>query len=332
MSLKLNTDRETTSHLTQIVRRFSMYIYLRDDYHHTKTSLIQEYNHVLQEFMTYLVECEPNTSEEYWARSFLRILITGSRLYLSLLFNKLPVQGTYYLLLSSELCQKLLISYLQLICFYAAKQISNQLKNSPSLKLHYPIEECFIIACEASLKPGKLLKNFDFNASFPLYGYARKALNRKIKNQVVKDFKIRSIKLSDYSLLNSLSPTQLERYLKAYGISSAMIRKYRLVYQVFQELFLDFFPPDPKNKHNKKVIKFLSKQQLGQIALIYNQRLPSIDSKIEPGNQEDIKQMLATCIKAARKDQQRQSISLEEKNLTINLISAIIVQVFLNIS
>ena len=309
------------SHIEQIARRFSMYVCLRDDRYRNRTTLVREYNHVLQEFMTHLVQSEPNASEEYWARFFLKRLITASNTYLILLWLRFPFSSLYLLVISSEICQQLLISYLQLICFYAAKQISSQLKQSPNFKLHYPLEECFTIACEASLNPRKILKNFDFSGNFPLYGYARKALNRIIQNQVVQDFKIRAIKLSDYGLLNSLTPTKLERYLKFYGISTREIFKFRLACQIFQELFLEFFPPNINGTVKKKTIKYLSQQQLQQIALTYNQRLPRMKTEVEASDREEIKRILTICIKAARTAQQRHFLPLEEQSFGMNLVT-----------
>lgn len=321
MSSKLRIGEAKTSQNEQIIKRFSMYIYLRDDFSKTRTNLVQEYNHFLKEFMTYLIQQEPNASEEYWSRFFLKSIITATHTYSLILFNRFPLSGLYLLTLSNQLCQKFLISYLQLICFYAAKQISNQLKQSPNFKIHYPLEDCFVIACEASLKPGKLLKNFDFCGSFPLYGYARKTLNRTITNQVVKDCKIRSIKLSDYGLLNSLTSTQLERYLKLYGICSRDIFQYRLVCQIFQELFLEFFPPNLNGKNKKKSIKCLSQQQLEQISVVHNQRLSKIETKINPSDSEEIKEILTICIKAARIALQRKFVSIEEPNVTVKLVN-----------
>ena len=320
MSSNLKIDEEKTSRNEQIIQRFSMYIYFRDDCSQTRITLVQEYNHFLEEFMTYLVQREPNASEEYWSRFFLKCLINNSHSYLSVFLNRFPATSWHLLIISSTLCQKLLISYLQLICFYAAKQISNQLKQSPNFKLHYPLEDCFVIACEASLKPGTLLKNFDFCGSFPLYGYARKTLNRTITNQVVKDFKIRSIKLSDYGLLNSLTLTQLQRHLKFYGISERDIFSYCLVCQIFQELFLEFFPPNPEGKTKKKSIKCLSERQLEKISAVYNQRLFKIETKIKPKGSEEIKQILTTCIKAARITLQKQFVSLEEPSVMGKLV------------
>ena len=167
MSSKLKMGGEKTSQNEQIIQRFSMYIYLRDDFSKTRNALVQEYNHFLREFMTYLTQQEPNASEEYWSRFFLKGIITATHVYSLMLSNKFSLNGLYLSIISSELCQKLLISYLQLICFYAARQMSARLRQSPHFKLHYSLEDCFIIACEASLKPGKLLKNFDFCGNFP---------------------------------------------------------------------------------------------------------------------------------------------------------------------
>ncbi len=319
MSSKLQIVGEKTSHHEQIIKRFSMYIYIRDEPGKTRATLVQNHYPFLKELMTYLVEHEPTASEEYWSRFFLKNLINFTHTYPTILFNQFPLYGFYLLVISNQLYQQLLISYLQLICFYAAKQISDRLKQSPNFKLHYPLEECFLIACEASLRPGKLLKNFDFCSNFPLYGYARKTLNRTITNQVVKDFKLRAIKLSDYGLLNSLTPTKLEKYLRFYGISSGEIRQHCLACQIFQELFLEFFPPDAKGKINRKSITYLSGQQLEQIAIVYNQRLSKQDTDATLIVSEKIQELLTVCIKAARMTLQKQFISIEEQNIAINL-------------
>lgn len=318
MSSELKISRETTSQDEQIIKRFSMYIHFRDDLRQTGTTLVQEHNHFLKAYMTYLVQQEPAASEEYWSRFFLKSLVVGANTYSTLLSHQFSVYSFYLLVIYNEVCQQLLISYLQLICFYAARQMSNRLKNSPNFKLHYPLEECFVIACEASLRPGKLLKNFNFRGSCPLYGYARKTLNRTITNQVVKDFKIRSIKLSDYGLLNSLTPNQLEHYLKFYGIETEQILRYSLACQIFQELFLEFFPPNLAKKNKQKSTKSLSQQQLKQISIIYNQRLSKIKTEIKPKNPDEIQKILTVCIKAARLALQRNFVSLED--ITIKLI------------
>lgn len=318
MSSELKISRETTSQDEQIIKRFSMYIHFRDDLRQTGTTLVQEHNHFLKAYMTDLVQQEPNAGEEYWSRFFLKSLIVGAHTYSTLLSAQFSVYSFYLLVISNEICQQLLISYLQLICFYAARQMSNRLKNSPNFKLHYPLEECFIIACEASLRPGKLLKNFNFRGSCPLYGYARKTLNRTITNQVVKDFKIRSIKLSDYGLLNSLTPTQLEHHLKFYGIETEQILKYSLACQIFQELWLEFSPPNLAKNNQHKSIKCLSQQQLKQISIIYNQRLSKIKAKIKSKNSDEIQNILTVCIKASRIALQRKFVSLED--ITIKLV------------
>lgn len=296
----------------QIVQRFSTYLDPKDGHSGTKPTPIPNSGHTLKTFMESLVESQPNASEEDWARYFLKVLLEARKNYqfLALKCSNLAVICFYILFLL--ICHQLLFSYLQLVCFYAAKQTSARLKLSPSLKLHYPLEECFLIASEAALKPAKLLKRFDFNSNFPLYGYARTALNRVIQNQVAKDLKTNSVKLSDNGLLHSLTSTKLRKALKAYGILSREIAKYLLAWQSFNDLYEEFYrATSSSGSRRNSVTAPLNERQLALVATRFNERLKLLKIEQQPLSIQEIQKLLKICVRAVRTFQNKQLVSLD---------------------
>ncbi|NEQ81610.1 MAG: hypothetical protein F6K26_15535 [Moorea sp. SIO2I5] len=188
--------------------------------------------------------------------------------------TNLPIGVIRAYLLLLTLSDQLLFNYLQLVSWSAAQAIAHQLSKSYNLALHYPVEECFIIASEAASKPAKLLRGFNFYAKSSINGYAFNALKRIIRNQVAKELRLKSIKFSDYGLLRYLDKTELDQALKNYGITNQDLNYYRLAWQSFKDYFNEMYTPSSQgNTRNNSPIKFLSQQQLNQIATRYNQQL-----------------------------------------------------------
>jgi hypothetical protein len=292
-----------------------MYFCLKDAPGSKKAVLVQYTNPSLRHLMTALIQDDSSATEDNWARYFLKNLIEISDIFQFLLANS-QINSVIEISAFVAVCSyQLLFSYLQLICYYSAKQISDRLQSSAILSVNYPLEECFIIACEATLKPTKLLKNFNFKDNFPVHSYAKIALNRTIQNQIVKEQKNRTLKFSDNGLLRQLSATQLEKALKEYGICQQEIVNHRLVWQAYKDSFNEMY--SPVNSNGKRNINFLisslNEQQLHLIAQRYNQLRDRSHLETQTINIGEIEKLLTTCIQASRRLENRKFISLEER-------------------
>ncbi|NEP21233.1 hypothetical protein [Moorena sp. SIO3I6] len=256
------------------IKPFSTSIYLKDRQGNRGIDPVFESNSRLEGFMAHLVESEPDRSEAEWARCFLYQLRQASGIYRILSMTNPPIVVIRAYLLLLRLSDQLLFNYLQFVCWSAAQAIAHQLSKSYNLALHYPVEECFIIASEAASQPAKLLRGFNFYAKSSINAYAFNALKRIIRNQVAKELRLKSIKFSDYGLLRYLDKTELEQALNNYGITNQYLKYYRLAWQSFKDYFNEMYPPSSKgNPRHNYPIKFLSQQQLHQIAIRYNQQL-----------------------------------------------------------
>ena len=256
------------------IKPFSTSIYLKDRQGDRGLEAVFQSNSRLEAFMAHLVQYEPDRSEAQWADCFLYQLRQASDISRILSITNLPIGVIRAYLLLLTLSDQLLFNYLQFVCWSAAQAIAHQLSKSHNIALHYPVEECFIIASEAASKPAKLLRGFNFYAKSSINGYAFNALKRIIRNQVAKELRLKSIKFSDYGLLRYLDKTELDQALKDYGITNQELNYYRLAWQSFKDYFNEMYPPSSKgNTRNNSPIKFLSQQQLNQIATRYNQQL-----------------------------------------------------------
>ena len=297
----------------QIVKRFSMRTYLKDRQGRTGIAPVCESNRLLKSIMEELVESDPDAPQEDWARYFLKSLIEAAKNYqiFSLSDTSISVAEAYliYLKISTEL----LFNYLQPVCWKAALKIHDNFKASSNINLHYPVEECFIIASVASYLPTKIFKRFDFKPHSSLDAYALNALKRIIRNQIAKELKSKSLKLSDNGLLRSLEKKELEKALTEYGLQPKEIELSCLAWQSFKDLFEEIYSPtnsDGSSRQNPPTTP-LNDRQLSQIAARYNQRLLSLGIHAKPANGQEIKKMLATCVQAARTSKNIRSVSLE---------------------
>uniref|UniRef100_A0A1D9FW13 Uncharacterized protein n=1 Tax=Moorena producens (strain JHB) TaxID=1454205 RepID=A0A1D9FW13_MOOP1 len=256
------------------IKPFSTSIYLKDHQANRGIEAVFQSNPRLEGFMAHLVQSEPDRSEAEWAGFFLHQLREASDIYRILSIANPPIVLIRAYLLLLTLSDQLLFNYLQLVCWSAAQAIAHQLSKSHNLALHYPVEECFIIASEAASKPAKLLRGFNFYPKSSINAYAFNALKRIIRNQVAKELRLKSIKFSDYGLLRYLDKTELEQALNDYGITNQYLNCYRLAWQSFKDYFNEMYPPSSKvNFRHHSPIKFLTQQQLNQIATRYNQQL-----------------------------------------------------------
>ncbi|NET68270.1 MAG: hypothetical protein F6K63_29300 [Moorea sp. SIO1G6] len=270
------------------IKPFSTSIYLKDRQGNRGIEPVFESNSRLEDFMAHLVESEPDRSEAEWAACFLYQLRQASGIYRILSMTNPPIVVIRADLLLLTLSDQLLFNYLQFVCWSAAQAIAHQLSKSHNLALHYPVEECFIIASAAASNPAKLLRGFNFYPKSSIYAYAFNALKRIIRNQVAKELRLKSIKFSDYGLLRYLDKTELEQALNDYGITNQYFNYYRLAWQSFKDYFNEMYPPSSKGNHrHHSPIKFLTQQQLNQIALRYNQQLNRLNKLVSSEFQSD---------------------------------------------
>ena len=305
------------SNYQQIINRFLTAIYLKDSLRGTTSVLAQrETQGGLKPFLENLVEDNLISREDDLAKFFLDFLLKSTNIYHFLWRYQANISITFTYTVYFKLAKSFLFNYLQLICFYTARDVSQKLTQTSNLNLHYSLEDCFIIGIEIALAPMTLLKGFNFNSQTSLQTYASVALNRTIKNKIVRELKTRSIKFSDNGLLRNTSKNKLEQALLNYGISTKNTIKYCLVWQAFNELFLEFYPPTSSDgtHHRKPPITPLTNEQLNQIVARYNKQLRRLEIQKPNSDSQTIKQMLATCVEAVRNLQNKRLVSIEEHN------------------
>jgi hypothetical protein len=307
----------------QLIARFSIFICLKDDLDSAKTMLVQQSNLTLKSLFAELVAENSHKTEEDWARYFLKVLIEAPNLYQFILIKQNNGKIVCLAIVLVMFSHQLLLSYLQLICFYAAQKISDRLHDSDNLKANYTLEDFFAMACEASWQPAKLMRKFDFNCNCSLAGYARTAINNAIQNQIVKDLKIKSFKFSDTGLLRQINPSELEKALRDYGTLAREIVKHRLAWQAFKDLFNELYPPlDSSGQRNDRA--FFNSPDREKLALIierYKCLATRLNLDITTVSALAIQKMLATCIKALRIKQNKKIVSLEKREDLINIVS-----------
>jgi hypothetical protein len=298
----------------QMIDRFSRRIYLKDRVGSANLAPVRESNRILKSIMEYLVETYPNDSSEDWARSFLKSFLGAHKIYRLFVGSESYEFLINLYLVYLKICQELFFNYLQMVCWHAALKTNQMFKSSNNIDLHYSIEDCFTIACISIYQPTKLFKGFDFQSGSSLEGYAFNTLKRVIKNQIAKELKSKSIKLSDNGLLRSLEKKELEKILKSNQYSRQEIELYGLVLQSFKELFEELYPATSSDgtRTKKPQTTPLDDRQLSQIAKRYNQQIKRLEIQSKLANIQDIKQMLAVCVQAVRNKTNLKSVSMEE--------------------
>lgn len=309
------------SEYQQIINRFLTGISLKDNSRGTASLTQQETHRGLKPFVENLIEDNSIASEDELAQYFLQFLLEARKTYYFLWSHQANTSVTFNYTVCYKIAKLCLFNYLQLICFYAARDVSQKLRQTSNSGSYYAIEDCFIIGIEIALAPASLLKGYCFDSQTALQTYASVALNRTIKNRIVRELKAKSLKFSDNGLLRNTSKSKLEKALTNFGISKKNIIKYCLVWQAFNELFLELYPPSSDGSHHRKPpTTALTNEQLDLIAIRYNKQLRRLEME-ELGERQTIKQMLATCVESVRNLQSKRLVSIEEHNY-INEIAA----------
>ena len=299
----------------QIINRFSRRTYLKDKVGSAYIAPVREPNQILKSIMEYLIETDPDASVEEWARYFLKSLQGANKIYRCFSTLNLDNRSRGIYLIFLKLCQELFFNYLQPIGWQAALKINQMFKSSANIDLHYPVEECFAIACLSIYQPTKLFKGFDFQPYSSVEAYALNTLKRIIKNQIAKELKSKSLKLSDNGLLRRLEKRELERVLNDNYFSQQEINLYCLALQSFKEFFEEFYPASNSDgiRSKKSPTTPLDDHQLSQIAKRYNQQVKRLEIPGKLANAQDIKQMLTGCVQAVRNKSNISLVSIEEQ-------------------
>jgi hypothetical protein len=305
----------------QTFNRFLSGISLKDNSRGTASVTQQETHRGLKPFLENLIEDSSITSEDELAQYFLQFLLEARKTYYFLWSLQAKTSVTFNYTVCYKLAKLCLFNYLQLICFYAARDVSQKLRQTSNSGSYYGLEDCFILGIEIALAPASLLRGYSIESQTALQTYASVALNRTIKNRIVRELKTKSLKFSDNGLLRNTSKSKLEQALTNFGISKSNIIKYCLVWQAFNELFLELYPPSSEG-NRKPPTTALTNEQLDSIAIRYNKQLRRLE--IEETQQSDrqvIQKMLATCVESVRNFQSKRLVSIEEHNY-INEIAA----------
>ncbi|MDY6899592.1 MAG: hypothetical protein SWZ49_16165 [Cyanobacteriota bacterium] len=307
----------------QIINRFLTAISLRDNFRGSTSTVTQTDTHRgLKPLLESLIEDESITNEDELAQYFLQFLVKARENYYFLWRNQANTSVIFSYTICYKIAKLFLFNYLQLICFYAARDVSQKLKLTSNSGSYYALEDCFIMGIEIALAPASLLKGYAFDSQTALKTYASVALNRTIKNKIVKELKTKSLKFSDNGLLRNTTKSKLEQSLSNFGISKNNIIKYCLVWQAFNELFLELYPPSSDgNHHRKPPTTALTDEQLNQIAIRYNKQIQRLEIQESSSNSQTIKQMLATCVQSVRNLQSKRLVSIEEHNYINEIVA-----------
>jgi hypothetical protein len=303
--------------LEEIINRFSRRTYLKDRVGSAYIAPVREPNRILKEIMEYLVESDRTANSEVWARYFLKSLLDAHKLYSFVAINKSNRRLCEVYLTFLKICREFFFNYLQPVCWQAALKINQKFVASSNVNFNYPVEECFSIACVAISHPIKLFKGFDFKSYSSTEAYAFNSLKRIINNQIAKDLKAKSLKLSDNGLLRGLEIKELEKTLFDLQFTSQEITIYCLVLQAFQDLFESFFPANNNlgDRSRKPATTPLNNEQFSLIAKRYNQQIKRLELSVKLANDRDIKNILDRCVEAIRKKANPQSISFDESGI-----------------
>lgn len=269
----------------------------------------------LNSFVEKLIEIDPQANKEDWARCFLKSLLQGQQMAQWLWITRDCAQKIIIYSGYLFVCQNSLFCYLQPSCWKAAKTVSNRLQQSQNSALHYPVEECYLVACELTSNPATLLKRFDFTSTTPLQTYAKSVLQHAVKYRIAKELKSKAIKFSGLGRLKNLSPSRLENLFAEYGLQGKVLEQHRLLASVFKQLWETLQEPSNGSGHHRYNLRIysLSDRQLSQIAEAYNQQIQRLQWENQPIDGPMVKQMLETCLQAIQQTNETQrSVSLEE--------------------
>jgi RNA polymerase sigma factor (sigma-70 family) len=235
-----------------------------------------------------------------------------------------------------------LSSYLQEPCYWAAKQVYNQKQNLINL---LTLEECFSSGNEATIKPDKILKNYQIHGASKITTYAQIRLKTIITDSIYRNRKWKL--LTNWGLLKKIGKSQRKQVLKEVGgLKQEQLQEYLLVWQCY----VDNAVPSHKSKSNS-----LSSPNSTQLQLMTNQYNLLAQQFLSPFFElsiDEFKTRLEFCAEKARLFVNPYTTSYEEdkkvfaeeidenyynylanieENQTKNIINKILIQAFKNL-
>lgn len=233
----------------------------------------------LQRNMQRLLEMHTDTTEEFWARYFLKALRGNAEA--DSCCSRKYAQG--------HLC-----AYLQRTCYYVALQLGSKHRRVDFLRRLYTDQDYFQIANSSASNPSQLLRNFKFNLPSKVKAYARQRLEGIVIGEIRRHNKqVHLEKYENWGLLRNAGVTELRKSLEG-RINLDKVEQYVLAWQCFKEIYA------PKTNTGSRQLVTPSDEEFQQIVQCYNQRRlkPS-----EPGEEIDesrVRRMLEVCISAVR--------------------------------
>ncbi|MBW4510706.1 MAG: sigma-70 family RNA polymerase sigma factor [Scytonematopsis contorta HA4267-MV1] len=269
-------------------------------------SILWQVDVELERHIKKIKQSDPEAKEKFWAIYFLRSTLNAPQIKENQSFlNKSIYQNN-----ESENSQynfkaeRHLFAYLQESCLWAAYKVH---KKFSSIRYKYPLEECFQIACMGANPPSNLLKNFNLNFSSSIDSYAKTALVHFIQNTIYsQDIEVKTKKYSDYGLLKDLTKIELKTALMSQGIAQQEIDLYCIVWKCFDEVY------SSKKCQSNRSLKSPNQEQIKQICSCYNLRLQKLNISVIPASEEQIQQILSTCIQAAREYRTKYFLPLDK--------------------
>lgn len=296
-----------------IVERYSSYIFLTDASggRGLRPSKISSRIHrkLLEDYFTGI---ETPADIEAWARKFLAALLFPGPVFGLIWCDRSdPAKRVADHWLFLVTCSDLLFFYLQPACWETALALSQRLSRSFKQLADYSVGDYFVLACENSLNPARLLKCFDFRPSVSLHGFSRVVLQRKTTNQIISSLKLKSIKFTGYGLLKNTSSAVLEDALLNYGIASTELIQYKVLHQAFRDYVAERRQAKPADQPVKAQKINLDQPAKLTIAKRYNAQIQRLNLAAPPADEVSVTARLETAIKAVQGLYDKRTVSLD---------------------
>ncbi|NET58751.1 MAG: sigma-70 family RNA polymerase sigma factor [Symploca sp. SIO2E6] len=229
--------------------------------------------------MQLLIESNEHTTEEFWARSFLKVL-------------RGELDAEFYG--GQDYAKRHLSAYCQVICYEVALTISQKFSYVTSLKQLYTYEDYFQIANLSASDPGKLFQKFIIDLPYTVKAYASKRLEGIVIELIRQDNKhINWLKYSSWGLLRNVRERELITALNG-SINPKIVDQYILVWRCFNEIYV------PSKSLGIRHLASPNNEEWQQIAQLYNQRRGESSQSGKLIKEEEVKQMLTACTLAVR--------------------------------
>ncbi len=296
----------------QVIERFSTYLYLTDSDSGRRLAPKKLSDRAYQNFMQTYLEVQGSENDvEFWSRWFLRSLLYPPDIYW--LRDRSDTLGTSIsdCWIAAFIQNNLLFFYLQPVCWETALNLDLKLRQAVQTT-GFSITDYFSHACESSLTPSKLLKTFDFESATSLHVFSKIVLQRKTRNQVVKELKNKTIKFTGYGLLNNTSASVIEEALKVYGISYDSIYSYKLICQAFKDYLKTHRKSAEAQQASRSRTIEIDSKAAQAIAKRFNSQIRRLSSKnISAISESDVISYLEVAIKAVQLLEGQRTISLD---------------------